>query len=223
MPFLKSQGISKIDILFLSHKDVDHIGNLDILLNKFPVRQVNFGIGLNQNLRIQNVIRTHPEIEFKSRQQGDVIKTGFINWQVLWPKVKGKGENSDSLTLLARIKDKNWLFTGDLDIPSEQKILKNYQFKVDYLKLGHHGSKTATGDELLEKTQPKLGLISAGINNRYGHPNIETLKRLENHQVKYLNTADYGMISWYYDFFSNREKITTFLKGDSFENNRIKK
>ena len=223
IPFLKSRGISKIDKLFLSHKDVDHIGNLDILLNKFPVRQVNFGIGLDQNPRIQKVIQAHPEIEFKSRRQGDIIKTGFINWQVLWPKVKGKGENSDSLTLLARIKDKNWLFTGDLDIPLEQKILKDYQFKVDYLKLGHHGSKTATGDELLEKAQPKLGLISSGVNNRYGHPNLETLKRLENHRVKYLNTAEYGMISWYYDFFGNREKITTFLKGDSFENSRIKK
>ncbi|GEO47682.1 DNA internalization-related competence protein ComEC/Rec2 [Companilactobacillus paralimentarius] len=223
IPFLKSQGISKIDKLFLSHKDVDHIGNLEILLNKFPVKQVNFGIGLDQNLRIQKVIRAHPEIEFRSRRQGDVIKTGFINWQVLWPKVKGKGENSDSLTLLAQIKNKKWLFTGDLDIPSEQKILKDYQFKVDYLKLGHHGSKTATGDELLEKTQPQLGLISSGVNNRYGHPNRETLQRLENHHVKYLNTADYGMISWYYDFFDNREKITTFLKGDSFENSRIKK
>lgn len=223
IPFLKSQGISKIDKLFLSHKDVDHIGNLEILLNKFPVKQVNFGIGLDQNLRIQKVIQDHPEIEFKSRRQGDVIKTGFINWQVLWPKAKGKGENSDSLTLLAQIKDKKWFFTGDLDIPSEQKILKDYQFKIDYLKLGHHGSKTATGDELLEKTQPKLGLISAGVNNRYGHPNHETLQRLENHHVKYLNTSDYGMISWYYDFFGNREKITTFLKGDSFENSRIKK
>lgn len=223
IPFLKSQGISQIDKLFLSHKDVDHIGNLEILLSEFPVKQVNFGIGLDQNPRIKKVIYDYPKIEFKSRRQGDKINTGFIDWQVLWPKVRGKGENSDSLTLFAQIKNKKWLFTGDLDIASEQKILKDYQFKVDYLKLGHHGSKTATGDELLTKTHPDLGLISAGINNRYGHPNKETLERLEKHHVKYLNTADYGMISWYYDFFGNGEKITTFLKGDSFENNRTKK
>ena len=218
IPYLRSKGISRIDRLFLSHKDQDHIGNLETLLAKFPVSEVNFGIGLEQNKRIQNLIKKYPQIKFVARKQGEVIKDA-INFQVLWPKQKGLGENKDSLTLLTKIKDKNWLFTGDLDVASEKKILKDYQFKVDYLKLGHHGSKTSTSDELLAATKPKLGFISAGVNNRYGHPNKETLERLEKHQVKYLNTAEYGMISWYYNFFDDKEEITTFLKGDLFEDN----
>ncbi|WP_334352408.1 DNA internalization-related competence protein ComEC/Rec2 [Companilactobacillus sp. HBUAS56257] len=218
IPYLKSKGIDRVDRLFLSHKDQDHIGNLETLLAKFPVSEVNFGFGLEQNKRIKALITKYPQIKFVGRKQGDVINDA-INFQVLWPKNKGLGENKDSLTLLTKIKDKSWLFTGDLDIASEKKILKDYHFKVDYLKLGHHGSKTSTSDELLTATKPKIGFISAGVNNRYGHPNKETLERLEKHQVKYLNTAEYGMISWYYNFFDDKEEITTFLKGDLFEDN----
>lgn len=223
IPFLKSQGISHIDKIFISHKDVDHIGNLETILAKFPVKEVNFGIGLEENKRIKQAIKQHPEIKFKNLRQGDVVDTGFIKWQVLWPKKKGIGENGDSLTLLAKIKNKKWLFPGDLDSAGEQAILNNNNFQIDYLKLGHHGSKTATSNTLLEKTKPNLGFISAGVNNRYGHPNKETLERLQKHQVQYFNTAEYGMITWYYFSYNNEEKITTFLKGDLVENNRTKK
>ncbi|AUI71015.1 DNA internalization-related competence protein ComEC/Rec2 [Companilactobacillus alimentarius DSM 20249] len=223
LPFLKSKGISHIDRLFLTHKDVDHIGNVETLLKNFSVRQINFGIGLEQNKRIKKLIRKYPQIKFIGHKQGDVLNTGSIKWQVLWPKHRGIGENSDSLTLLASIKHRRWLFTGDLDIASEKKILQDYHFKVDYLKLGHHGSKTSMGEQLLSTIQPKLGFISAGVDNRYGHPNQETLIRLKKHRVKYLNTAEYGMISWYYNFFDDKEEITTFLKGDLIEDSRVKK
>ncbi|CAJ1185690.1 ComE operon protein 3 [Companilactobacillus paralimentarius] len=223
IPFLKSQGISKIDKIFVSHKDVDHIGNLGTILAKFPVKEVNFGVGLEHNQRIKQEIKQHPEVRFKNLRQGDVVDTGFIKWHVLWPKQASVGENGDSLTLLARIKNKNWLFPGDLDSAGEQAILKNHNFKVDYLKVGHHGSKTATSDIFLERVKPTIGFISSGVNNRYGHPNRETLSRLEKHQVQYFNTSEYGMITWYYFSYSNEEKITTFLKGDLVENNRTQK
>lgn len=223
LPVLRSKGISHIDKLFLTHKDVDHIGNLETILTKFDVREVNFGIGLENDPKIKRTIKNHPQIKFKNLRQGDEVTVGQLKFHVLWPKKSGKGENSDSLTLLTKIRQKNWLFTGDLDIPSENKILKEYRFKVDYLKLGHHGSKTATGDNLLKITKPSVGLISAGINNRYGHPNQETLTRLKNHHVQYFNTAEYGMISWYYNFFNNEERLTTFLKGDLIEGSGTKK
>ena len=223
LPVLKSKGISHVDKLFLTHKDVDHIGNLETILTKFDVREVNFGVGLENDPKIKKTIQKYPQIKFKNLRQGDKVKVGTLNFQVLWPQKSGKGENSDSLTLLTKIKQRNWLFTGDLDIPSENKILRKYRFKVDYLKLGHHGSKTSTGDNLLQVTKPSVGLISAGINNRYGHPNQETLTRLKKHQVQYFNTAEYGMISWYYNFFNNEERLTTFLKGDLIEVNRTKK
>lgn len=223
LPVLKSKGISHIDKLFLTHQDVDHIGNLETLLGQFKVLEVDFGIGLENDDKIRTAMKLHPQVKFKNLRQGDISQLGPLKFNVLWPNKSGVGENSDSLTLLARIRNKNWLFTGDLDINSEKKILNKYHFKLDYLKLGHHGSKTSTGDDLLAATKPKIGLISAGVKNRYGHPNEETLQRLRKYQVKYFNTAEYGMISWYYNFFTNEERLTTFLKGDLSESNRIKK
>lgn len=218
IPYLKSMGIQKIDQVFLSHKDSDHIGNIEVLLKKFPVKQVSFGTGLEQNPRIRDLVNNNPQTTFSRLKQGDTFQTWPIDWRVLWPKKPSIGENQDSLTLLARVNSTNWLFTGDLDQDSEKKILLDHNFKVDMLKAGHHGSKTATSNELLDKTDPKLALISAGINNRYGHPNKETIDRLDKHHVQHLNTADYGMIIWYYFPFSNYQKLDTFLKGELIEN-----
>ncbi|WP_125767755.1 DNA internalization-related competence protein ComEC/Rec2 [Companilactobacillus furfuricola] len=212
IPYLKSLGVSQIDQVFLSHKDSDHIGNIETLLAKFPVAQVNFGIGLEQNKQISDLVKDNPHTIFTHLKQGDNFSTWPINWQVLWPKKVSIGENQDSLTLLAHIGQTNWLFTGDLDQSSEKKILQDHSFKVDMLKAGHHGSKTSTSNELLDKTKPDLALISAGINNRYGHPNKETIQRLDDHRIPHLNTADYGMITWYYFPFSNYQKLETFLR-----------
>jgi competence protein ComEC len=212
IPYLKSRGISKLDQVFLSHKDVDHIGNLDTLLTKFPVGQVNFGIGLDQNQRIKSIIHNHPDVKFSSHRRGENFFVGGSKWQVLWPDHKAMGENGDSLTLLADLGGKKWLFTGDLDIENEHKILSLQHFHVDFLKAGHHGSKTATSDELLKITDPSLALISAGVNNRYGHPNKETIDRLDHHHVPHLNTAGYGMISWYYFPISQISGVRTYLR-----------
>lgn len=211
IPYLHYRGIKKIDEVFLSHKDVDHIGNLTTLLDSFPVQRVNFGIGLEQNKRIKDTIDKHPQIIFQKRKRGDDFQIGRSNWQVLWPNKKSIGENGDSLTLLSEQGTKKWLFTGDLDIENENKILELGAFKIDYLKAGHHGSKTASGDKLLDQTRPQIAFISAGRHNRYGHPNKETLSRLKEHQIKSLNTADCGMITWYYYPFGH-ERLTTFLR-----------
>src|SRR5699024_10239726 len=97
------------------------------------------------------------------------------------------------------------------------------RIKIDYLKAGHHGSKTSSGNDLLKKAKPDIAFISAGVNNRYGHTNKETIRRYDNHQIQHMNTADYGMITWYYYPLKQNNKIKTFLKGELIENNRIKK
>ncbi|MFD1418230.1 DNA internalization-related competence protein ComEC/Rec2 [Companilactobacillus keshanensis] len=223
IPYLKSLGINRIDRIFLSHKDADHMGNLPILLSKFPVSEVSFGEGLDDNISIKRIINNNSSVKFTHLKQGDKFKIADTGWNVLWPKKRSIGENGDSLTLLASINDKNWLFTGDLDIDSEKKILDDYKIKIDYLKVGHHGSRTSSGDEFLKQISPKLALISAGVNNRYGHPNKETIQRLDKLHVSHMNTADYGMITWYYYPFMQQNKIKTFLKGEVIENKRIKK
>ncbi|AKP66448.1 DNA internalization-related competence protein ComEC/Rec2 [Companilactobacillus ginsenosidimutans] len=212
IPYLKYLGVSKLNIVMLSHKDVDHIGNLYTLLQSFPVDEVRFGSGLEQNARIKRTIHNNFNVKFTSVKRGDKFNFGSSTWEVLWPKQRSVGENGDSLTLLATMGKYKWLFTGDLDIENEEKILKLGTFHADYLKAGHHGSKTSTGSNWLKAVNPKLALISAGINNRYGHPNKETIQRLDDQHVAHLNTAEYGMITWYYYPFNQSEGLNTFVR-----------
>lgn len=85
---------------------------------------------------------------------------------------------------------------GDAEKEEEEKFLEEYpnQENVDYIKLGHHGSKTSTTQELLDKTKPKKVFISSGKNNLYGHPSKETIQLLEKNKIEYENTQDVGRI-----------------------------
>ena len=84
------------------------------------------------------------------------------------------------------------LFTGDISENVERKINRD----IDILKVAHHGSKTSTSKEFLENTSPKFALISAGVNNSYGHPHEEVLQNLEKHGIIYYVTARDGQVDF---------------------------
>ena len=93
------------------------------------------------------------------------------------------------------------------------QVLKQYpQLRVDIIKLGHHGSHTASDPRFLNKLRPSLAIISAGRKNRYGHPHQVTLNNLRRLQIPYLSTQRYGMISYVY--FGHYGHIKTQLVGD---------
>lgn len=83
----------------------------------------------------------------------------------------------------------------DLSKKGEIDIINNFYLpQVDILKFGHHGSKTSTDEMFVKQLRPKIGIVSAGINNRYGHPNKETMMTAKNHHLKVYSTAKQGMI-----------------------------
>ena len=76
------------------------------------------------------------------------------------------------------------LFMGDAGIDRERELLKKYELKnIDVLKVGHHGSKTSSSEEFIQKVKPKYSIISVGRKNRYGHPHQEVLNYLKNSKV----------------------------------------
>jgi competence protein ComEC len=212
LPYLKAQGITKLDGVFLSHQDADHIGDLRALLKKMPVDHLYFAAGLDKNPHFQRKLaglkiktQLHPLLV------GDCLQLSpQLQIKVLWPQKPGPGSNEDSLCLLAQFPQASWLFTGDLDREHE-KILVKAGVQADYLKLGHHGSKTASDPEFLKAVKPKRVFISAGVNNRYGHPHPETMLTLRKLGLAGDNTAECGMISWTYDLF-HRERFSYVLK-----------
>ena len=86
------------------------------------------------------------------------------------------------------------LFTGDIGLSTEKNLIKHYNLKSDILKVGHHGSDTSTGEEFKNEVNPVISLISAGENNRYGHPHDSVTERLRDTRI--LGTNTLGMVEF---------------------------
>ena len=86
------------------------------------------------------------------------------------------------------------MFMGDASTTTEKEILSKYNLpNIDVLKVGHHGSKTSSGEEFINEINPKYSIISVGKNNRYGHPNIEVLNNLEKSRTYRTNPNLYEL------------------------------
>ena len=214
IPYLYAQGIDHLDGVFLSHQDADHIGDLGPLLEQIPVKKLYFAQGLNQNpsflKRIAGKIRYTKLVPLIA---GDVVKEEGISFHIVFPFKAGEGKNEDSLSLWFTLANKNWLFTGDLDQDGEKQLIQNLPVKIDYFKLGHHGSKTSSNPEFMAQLRPNLVFISAGRNNRFGHPHQETLQTLHNLQIPYYTTQDSGTITWTYFPITLKNNFKTYNQG----------
>ena len=103
------------------------------------------------------------------------------------------------------------LLTGDVEGEGERQLTQKLQeqrgqreFRVDILKVAHHGSGYSTGTEFLATASPAIAIISCGRNNSYGHPHAETLQRLEDARVPWYGTMDYGALTVNVDSHGNR-------------------
>ncbi len=111
------------------------------------------------------------------------------HFEILWPEKKQLSENVlNNNSIVAKFIYKNFemLFTGDIEEVAEKNIIKNNSknLQADILKIAHHGSKTSSIQEFIEKVKPKIALIGVGEKNTFGHPNNNVILRLENMRHK---------------------------------------
>ena len=170
IPFMQKKKIRKLDYVFLTHDDYDHTGAFNSLLSRYKIKDYN----RNNNFKECNV--------------------NNILFQNLNPSINNI-ENDDSLVLYFTLNNKAFLLMGDASINIEKKIMKEYSsLKVDYLKVGHHGSKTSSSEAFIKYLVPKEAIISCGVNNRYHHPDKEVLNVLSNNNIKIHRTDIEGTI-----------------------------
>lgn len=183
IPYLKSRGIGSLEVLVLTHGDVDHLGEALHLLERFKVKQVIMNSGYNNSY--ENKIIEYCENHKISYQQisRKTIQIAKQTFSFLNDK-DNENENEDSLIFYTQLKGKNILFMGDAGKESEQEILESYQLPaMDILKVGHHGSRNSSSESFIKIIQPKYAIIGVGKNNRYKHPHEETLELLTNSQI----------------------------------------
>lgn len=190
VPYLLDRKITKIDFLMVSHFDADHCGGLFAVVENLKVETIILG---KQDSEYENCVEflklaKSKNVKVISVQAEDVVKIDqYSQFQILWPDsqnmIVDNGINNNSILAKFMCRDFTMLFTGDIEEKAEKEILEKYRnsdiLDCDILKVAHHGSKSSSIQEILEKITPKVAVIGVGENN-YGHPNSDVMKRLEN-------------------------------------------
>jgi len=190
---LMSQGVFKLDGIFLTHYDRDHIGGIPYLLSRVDTSAIFLPVmDESKDVTDAMVEKTSGRVFWV----GEDTYLTFADTKITLfaPEFADKG-NEYCMCVLFQTKNYDILITGDRDTTGERKLLDRVDLpELEVLIAGHHGSAYATGDKLLTETKPKLVLISAGKNNRYGHPAPALLERLASHGCYVLRTDQCGNI-----------------------------
>lgn len=197
VPFLRRQGARRVSAVVVSHAHADHLGGVRAVLDQFPVDLVLEPGELVPDPLYLSFLDEVAAVSapWKAGRPGDRFELDSVTFTLLhpdpaWPEW-GDDLNEDSIVLLVRYRDFEALFPGDAGWHAES-LMAGQVGGVDLLKVGHHGSRTATGDAWLDELHPRAAVISVGASNRYGHPAPETLARLAAHEVSVWRTDREG-------------------------------
>ena len=196
LPYFHSVGIRKLDNLVLTHGDADHMKEAYYIIDNFKVSRVYLNTN-EMNTEERKVYKLCKEkgIETIFLDKNRHVNIGGYKFKSL--NRNRKDENASSIVLYGEINNYKILLTGDITREVELDILSEYKLnKVHILKLAHHGSKTSSDYNFLKGVSPKYSVISSGFENRFGHPNKETIDSLEKLKLKYFNTAYDGSIKF---------------------------
>lgn len=198
IPLLKSLGIKKLDYVFLTHGDQDHMGEIDYLYNHFKIEKIYLNLGEEKEIE-KEVIKGIKNVE--KVYQEEMFQIG--NFTMYQLNKEWKEENTSSSVFYVSHKKLNALLMGDATIDTENYLQKNYKLKTDIIKIGHHGSDTSTSLSFLKTTCPRLAIISVGEDNIYNHPSNKVLNRLTKEKIPFLTTIESGTIT----IFPEKEEI----------------
>ncbi|GBE16897.1 comEC family competence protein [bacterium BMS3Abin15] len=190
----------QIEIVIATHPDQDHIGGLINVLQSYKVNSIleTKAESTSQTYKAWKEAVSKEDAENIEAKKNLSIK--FSNdaiANILFPAdsidTNSKSNNEHSVVLKLDFGENSFLFTGDLPGNREKSLAVG---EIDFLKVAHHGSKYSTSEEFLNKVNPNEAIISAGKNNRYGHPNQDVIKRLMERKIKIWRTDEMGDITY---------------------------
>lgn len=217
--YLLNRGITRLDYIMVSHFDEDHSQGFVFLLKNMKVKSVI----ISEQYKTSSIYEQFKQICKKQNIQiiyvrsGDEIRIKDLAFKILHPKSKENQIsenplNNNAIVCMVKYKNRRILFTGDIEKVAENEMVKEYTngLKADILKVGHHGSKTSTTKEFLDLINPSVALIGVGQNNKFGHPNEDVIKRLEEKNIQIYRTDEMGEISVIIDK-NGKIKINTHI------------
>lgn len=195
--YLKSQNVSKLDYVIGTHPDSDHIGGMDVVIYKFDCANVFMSSFKKDTRTYEDVINAAKSKSYKITypKVGDIYKLGEATFTIVAPNDEYEDANNSSIGIYLKYGERSFLFTGDAEYEAEKDILENgLNIDADVYKAGHHGSRTSSCDELLEKVTPKYVVVSCGEDNSYGHPHAAILNYCRIEKIPLYRTDKQGTI-----------------------------
>jgi len=201
VPFLRRQGAGRLALVVATHGDADHLGGMPAVVETFdPELVLEPGEPLGRPLYLEFLARVEASgARWHPARAGDRIEVDGVGLEVLSPDslwmTLPLDVNEHGVVLRVTYGAVHLLFQADAGLPVEGRLAGTVG-PVELLKVGHHGSRSATSDAWLDELAPREAVISVGRHNRYGHPTPEVLARLAAHGVTVLRTDERGTITF---------------------------
>ena len=207
VPMLKYFGTDRIDGIFITHPDADHINGIEELLSDSDMENITIGsIYTYEGFTGCNELATISDMhDITGLHKNCCIQDGKLTFKVLYPYsgYPTYDANAASLVMEVSYQDFCMLTMGDAGIEAENYAVYNESDIIPHsysvLKVGHHGSSTSSSEKFLNTYRPTIALISCGYNNSYGHPHKQILKRLSDVGADMYRTDCLGAIKIHSD------------------------
>lgn len=199
LPYLSYIGKTRVDKVFISHIDNDHMKGIYELIGSIEIGEIYLPVG-SYSSELFTLLKdkaAENNIPINYISAGDMPSPDFLCIYPSKEQADNAGDiNDGSMVLKATIGDKTILFTGDIGTNAENEIIKSdADIKADVLKVAHHGSKYSSSEGFLEAVSPSLAIISCGVNNVYGFPAEKTLTTLSEQDIPYFITSETGSVT----------------------------
>jgi beta-lactamase superfamily II metal-dependent hydrolase len=196
--YLQAQHITKLDYVIGTHPHSDHIGGLEPIVSNFEVDKVILPSVTHTTNTFEDFLGALEENELRITPAvvGDQYKLGPATFTVVAPNSPQYEDlNNYSVGIKLIFGDTSFLLTGDAGKLSEKEMLANgIDLSADVLKLSHHGSADSSSEAFLDIINPTYAMINVGKDNDYGHPHVETLTAMLDHNIKVYRTDEQGTV-----------------------------
>ena len=196
--YLEAQNITRLNYVIATHPHSDHIGGLDTVLNAFAVETIIMPEVSHTTKTFEDVLDAIEDknLTITKAVAGAQYQLGPATFTIIAPNSPSyENLNNHSVAIKLTYHNNSFLLTGDIETISEEEILQNqYDISSDVLKLPHHGSAYSITNEFLDAVDPTYAIVTAGKNNKNGHPHIETLKAIFNRNIKLFRTDEQGTV-----------------------------